>query len=71
MSKAEVGRGRAVEIVSRLHKWSCKRFRVSRDGLGGCCYSFCDHFEIHWDDGTHEPWRAELSTDGTRKAGAE
>jgi hypothetical protein len=32
----------------------------------GWCYSFRDHFELHWDDGQHEMWRAELSTDGTR-----
>lgn len=53
------------------------KFRVRKPlnqggfSLEGWCYSYHDHFEIHWDDGFHEMWRAELSTDRTRKCEAE
>lgn len=59
--------------IERLQGEVPKKFRVLRPidmptvSLGGWCYSYRDHFEIHWDDGSHEMWRAELSTDGTRK----
>lgn len=65
----DISRGRALDIIAELRKRGHERFRVVRDELSGWCYSFYDHFELHWDDGTHELWRAELSTDGTRKAG--
>jgi hypothetical protein len=61
----DISRGHALELISRL---KCGRFRVTNGEEFGWCYSFYDHFELHWDDGSHELWRAELSTDGTRKA---
>ena len=64
----DISRGRAVELLSDLRCRACRRFEVTNSERSGVCYSFYDHFEIHWDDGTHELWRAELSTDGTRKS---
>ena len=33
----------------------------------GTCYSFFDHFDIHWDDGDHQMDVAELSVFGIYK----
>jgi hypothetical protein len=83
--QADLGHGRDERVKLRQElaaaRAECKRLRVSRFrviretdtpgfSLTGWCYSFHDHFELHWDDGTHEMWRAELSTDGTRKEAA-
>lgn len=73
---AEYGHAKAdaAEARTEIERLRVRRFRVYRDrtpgscyAIGGWCYSFYDHFELHWDDGTHEMWRTELSTDGTRK----
>ena len=61
---ADCSGGAMRDAIARL---KVRRFRVSDGERQGCCYSFYDHFELHWDDGEHELWRAELSTDGTRK----
>ena len=62
---ADCSGGAMRDAIARL---KIRRFRVTDGGeREGCCYSFYDHCELHWDDGEHELWRAELSTDGTRK----
>lgn len=44
-------------------------FRVQDSNLRlGWCYSFYDHFHIHWDDGVHQMQVIELSVIGVRKA---
>ena len=68
----DISRGRALELIAELRNLRDvphERFRVVHDitGQKGWCYSFYDHFDIHWDDGATTLDIADLSYYGTRK----
>jgi len=58
--------GRVRDAISEMRRQRCRKFTVTDGKKYGRCYSFYDHFDVWWFDGTCQEGIVELSMYGIR-----
>jgi len=59
--------GRFRDAVKELKRAACRKFTVTDGNRDGTCYSFYDHFDVWWKDGSTNLGIVELSVYGICK----
>jgi len=63
--------GKFRDELKKLKRSACRKFDVTDGNKRGTCYSFYDHFDVWWTDGTTNLGIVELSIYGIRKVESE